>query len=370
MWWEVVFPSLLPFFIVAEIMIGFGVVRFIGVLLEPFMRPLFRVPGAGGFVWAMGIASGFPAGAKFTARLRQENHLTAIEAERLVSFTNCSNPLFMGGAIAVGFFHNAALGIVIMASHYLGNICVGLIMRYHGSKRGKSGQENGKIRFPSLKTALFAMHETKINDPRPLGKLFGDAVNSAIQTLLMIGGFIILFSVLNEILSIVHVAQFFATFLAVILSMLNVPAELSMPLFTGMFEITIGSQLASETKQAALLYQVMITSFILAFNGFSVQAQVASILAETDIRFQPFFVARLMHAASAMLFTYLLWRPLYENHQQGAENPTVITAFRQNEAIDLITNAWSWLTTIGPSVTLTALLGFIVYRLKNLPRRR
>ena len=33
------------------------------------MRPLFRVPGVGGFVWAMGMASGFPAGAKFTARL-------------------------------------------------------------------------------------------------------------------------------------------------------------------------------------------------------------------------------------------------------------------------------------------------------------
>ena len=66
MWWEIVFPSLLPFFIVSEMLIGFGVVKFIGVLLEPFMRPLFKVPGVGGFVWAMGMASGFPAGAKFT----------------------------------------------------------------------------------------------------------------------------------------------------------------------------------------------------------------------------------------------------------------------------------------------------------------
>src|SRR5690606_36562802 len=84
MWWEVVFPSLLPFFIVSELLIGFGVVTFLGVLLEPLMRPLFRVPGVGGFVWAMGLASGYPAGAKLTARLRQEKKLTRIEAERLV----------------------------------------------------------------------------------------------------------------------------------------------------------------------------------------------------------------------------------------------------------------------------------------------
>lgn len=104
MWWEIVFPSLLPFFIVSEMLIGFGVVKFIGVLLEPLMRPIFRVPGVGGFVWAMGMASGYPAGAKLTARLRQEGQLTRIEAERLVSFTNSSNPLFIFGAVSVGFF--------------------------------------------------------------------------------------------------------------------------------------------------------------------------------------------------------------------------------------------------------------------------
>ena len=55
-WLEIVFPSLLPFFIVAELLIGFGVVKFIGLILEPLMRPLFRVPGVGGF--AMGDGNG------------------------------------------------------------------------------------------------------------------------------------------------------------------------------------------------------------------------------------------------------------------------------------------------------------------------
>ena len=49
LWWTVVFPSLLPFFILSEILMGLGVVHFIGVLLEPLMRPVFNVPGIGAF---------------------------------------------------------------------------------------------------------------------------------------------------------------------------------------------------------------------------------------------------------------------------------------------------------------------------------
>src|SRR5690625_3965995 len=106
MWWEIVFPSLLPFFITAELLISFGVVHFLGVLFEPIMRPLFKVPGVGSFGWIMGMASGYPTGAKIAVRLREEGQVTKQEAERLISFTNASSPLFLFGAVSIGFFHD------------------------------------------------------------------------------------------------------------------------------------------------------------------------------------------------------------------------------------------------------------------------
>ncbi len=51
--WDIVFPSLLPFFILSELMLGLGIVRGFGVLLEPLMRPLFRVPVIGAFALSM-----------------------------------------------------------------------------------------------------------------------------------------------------------------------------------------------------------------------------------------------------------------------------------------------------------------------------
>jgi len=58
LWWEVVFPALLPFFVGGQLLMGLGVVAFVGVLLEPLMRPLFNLPGVGGFVTAMGAGVG------------------------------------------------------------------------------------------------------------------------------------------------------------------------------------------------------------------------------------------------------------------------------------------------------------------------
>ena len=354
MWWDVVFPSLLPFFIISEFLIRFGVVSLIGALFEPIMRPLFRVPGSGGFVWAMGLASGFPAGAKLTARLRQEGKISAVEGERLVSFTNASNPLFIFGAIAVGFFHNAELGIVLAVAHYGGNVIVGLAMRFHGKDSLNLHRDHRKFSFTY---ALRLMHEERLRDTRPLGKMMGDAVHTSIHTLLMIGGFIILFSVLNQILEVVHISSILSYIIFIALGIVQMPTELSPGLLSGLFEITLGSQLISNTQQSTLLQQAIITSFILAFNGFSVQAQVASILADTDIRFKPFFLARCLHGFVAAILTYFLFDLLYT---ETVINEHAVPVFSQLTLSNIFVQGYHWLLDWGGLITLGTLVAWIL----------
>ena len=355
-WWEVVFPSLLPFFIVSELLIGFGVVKFIGVLLEPLMRPIFRVPGVGGFVWAMGMASGNPAGAKLTARLRNEKQITAIQAERLVSFTSSSNPLFIFGAVAVGFFNNASLGILLAVAHYLSNLCVGLTMRFYGSSEKPQIFEKKHTSFPSIKVAFRELHSTRISESRPIGKMLGDAVVSSIQTLLMIGGFIILFSVFNKVLALMQITDILASVFTVILALLHIATDLSGPLIAGIFEITLGNQLVSEST-ADLLDKVMIASFILAFGGLSIQAQVASILADTDIRFKPFFIARILQGIYSSIFAFLLFKPLYLNLQ--SHQSTELPVFKISYSPDWAKVYWETLIQVGPLITILSLIIYI-----------
>ncbi len=357
-WWEVVFPSLLPFFVTAELLISFGVVTFIGVLFEPIMRPLFNVSGVGSFAWIMGMASGYPSGAKISARLREENKISKLEAERLLAFTNASSPLFIFGAISVGFFHEPKLGLLIAVCHYLGNTLVGICMKLHGRKITKRRPGQQKEKF-TINKAFQVMHDARLQNRRPFGEIFGDAILQSIKTLVMVGGFIILFSVLTELLYLIGLTPFLASILTFLLKILSLPVELALPYLSGLFEITIGAQLIANVGSDSMLAKLMIVSFILGFNGFSVQAQVASIIANTDIRFLPYFIARIFHGIFASILTILLYEPLYKN-TDTYEMPMLSSLFESHVWLGLL----QWLKDIGPLLTITSLAigGLLAYR--------
>ncbi|RYD04869.1 hypothetical protein N752_13155 [Desulforamulus aquiferis] len=223
-WWNIVFPALLPFFIVAEILMKLGLVKFIGVLLEPIMRPVFNVPGTGAFVLVIGFTSGFPIGSMITANLRQQNLCTRVEAERLMSFTNNSSPLFMLSAVAVGMFGRPELGVVIAGSHYLANILLGLILRFYG--RHDREHINRSSSPWSIRQALRELLQHHRNHKQPLGQLLGEAVASSITKLINIGGFIILFAVIIKLLDYAGIIKSIASVLGILLMPFGFPPDI------------------------------------------------------------------------------------------------------------------------------------------------
>lgn len=344
-WWDVVFPALLPFFITAEMMMGFGVVHFFGILLEPMMRPIFRVPGAGAFVMAVGFISGNPMGAKLTARLREQKLITREEGERLITFTSTASPLFIFGAIAVGFFENASLGITLAIAHYTSSILVGIIMRFYQSDAAPTSTYKKNNEPFLLLRALKSMHRARIEDGRPLGQLLGEAVTSAVQTLLLIGGFIILFSVLIHLIDHIGIHHMFSYLFAHLFEWLSFPASLSEPFVAGILEITLGSQMISSTTiQIPLVSKLAVISFLIGWNGLSIHAQIASIISRTDIRYTPYFVAKLLHGLLASLFTIFLWKTsAFSNHQL----PMVIPVSNQilTDTSIFLWNQWQQICT-------------------------
>src|SRR5699024_4683533 len=306
--------------------------------------------------WAMGMASGYPTGAKISARLREEKQLTQIEAERLVSFTNASSPLFIFGAVSVGFFYDVKLGVILGASHYIGNALVGVCMRFYGRNAEKKVKPAKKK--VSIIRAFREMHQTRVNDPRPFGKIVGDAVLNSIQTLVMVGGFIILFSVFTKLLYIAGVTPIIASLFQYVLQIVTLPAELALPLLSGLFEITLGANLISQDETANLLEKIIVVSFVLGFNGFSVQAQVASILAPTDIRFAPYFFARIFHGLFAAILTALFYTLLYLNRTSFDFKGVPVSGSGQEESLCYFLLRFSGFVSL---IMLTALLFFVLF---------
>ena len=308
-WWSIVFPALLPFFVMSELLMGLGVVNFLGVILEPVMRPLFNVPGAGAFVAAMGYTSGAPIGTILTADLRKKNLCSRTEAQRLMSFTSNTSPLFLFGAVSVGMFHNVSLGLTLALSHYLANISIGLLLGLFSKRRtsydakGFQGPQKNLI-VQACKALLEHQHQ----DNRPIGTLMADAVKKSAQTLSMIGGYIIFFSVLTEILKLLGLLNILAGFLLLLLKPLGIDHSLGHAVATGFLEITLGAKLCSEAN-VSLPLQLLAVSAIMGWGGLSIHAQVASIIKETDIKIHTFILARGLHAALAPVFTLFLMEP-------------------------------------------------------------
>lgn len=303
-WWTIVFPSLLPFFIMAELFLGLGIVHFISILLEPIMRPLFNLPGCAAFVVALGYSSGFPIGASLTTSLRNQNLCTRLEGERLICFTNNASPLFIFVAVSVGMLQNPALGILLAIAHYLSNLTLGILLRFYGRQDPENVHTKNHYHH-LISKSVQAMFEAQKKDGRPLGKLLSDAVRKSIHSLATIGGFIILFAVLIKIFGILGVSVLIQKVIALIFYPLHFPDSLITALSGGFFEMTLGTKMVGESM-APLSQQIIAASIIMGWSGLCIHAQIVGIISESDLRFIPYFLTRIAHMALAGLFAYIL----------------------------------------------------------------
>ncbi|POB10278.1 MAG: sporulation integral membrane protein YlbJ [Sulfobacillus thermosulfidooxidans] len=309
LFFEVVFPSLLPFFILSDVLLSTGMVHYLGVYFEPLMRPLFNVPGVGSFVFSMGLAAGYPMDAVLTAKFRRQNLCTKVEGERLLAFSNSADPLFLFGAVAVGMFGQPALGAVLAMAHYASVLMVGLTFRFYGRRADHPRQEEGVVLRGIHKRAMDALIRGRMEDGRSYGKVFNQAIGESMGTLFMIMSFMVLFAVLLRVLTATGLMVVLTAPLTAVFHVLGFSPQLVPAAVKGLFEIDLGSAAAAHAS-APLLQKLVIVSAIVAWSGLSVHGQVASVLADTDISMKPYFMARALHAVYAGIMTVVFFHPV------------------------------------------------------------
>ena len=330
LWSTIVVPSLFPFFVSSELMNSIGLTRAAGVLLEPVMRPFFNVPGCASFALALGIASGYPVGAKITADLRKNGSLSKCEAERLLAFTNNSGPLFIIGAVGTGMFGSSVIGVFLYLCHLLSSLTVGLIFRFYKMRQPENRKCSGYLKAagqnrtkPPRKTVMKikSLFAAEINKKRDFGELLGSAIKNSVSTILVIGGFIVLFSVIISLLNETGIIGTIAGSISRLIEPLFPRYQLKVLLsgvFGGIFEITTGSRLISRVSSVPLALKLPAVSFLIGWAGLSVHFQVMSIVSETDMDIRPYLLGKSIQGAIASLYTYIGMR-LFDVVSQAQE---------------------------------------------------
>lgn len=175
-------------------------------------------------------------------------------------------------------------------SHILSSLLVGFIFRFW-----KRDQIDLTFRnYNSENKELI-----RVSD---LGEILGDAIKKSISTIVSIGGFVVLFSVILSILSSLEILTTLANFLAT----LGIPYNIAFGFLSGMIELTNGIQATSICYQTLPIPCILTCSFLLGFGGLSVLLQVFSIIAKSKISIKPYFYGKLMHGFLSVVLTFIL----------------------------------------------------------------
>lgn len=259
------------------------------------MKPIFNIRGEGAFALIMGIISGYPVGAKIAVNFRKNNICTKAECERLLSFTNNSGPLFIIGTIGVLMFKNTAIGIMLFITHLLACITVGIIFRFW-----KKGEDN------NLENDILYKNKKQNNNVSfsNLGEVLADSITSSISTVLLIGGFVVIFSSIICILKTSGILNVFATIISPLFNALHLDTSFIEPLLSGFLEITNGINTITSIACKKLSINIVFTAFLLGFGGVSVLLQVLSITSKTDLSIRPYVYGKLLQAGFASIYTY------------------------------------------------------------------
>ena len=262
------FPSLIPFMLISNILIKYNFVNDLSDLLKKVMTKLFKVNKNCSFAFIMSILSGTPSNAKYLKDLLDNKLISIEDCKKCLNFCHFTNPIFVIGTIGLVFLNDKKLGLIILISHYLTSIIIGLF--------------NKKNNYVNLNKNLNINKNTN-----NFISVLKESINNTINTLLLILGIIttciIITCIINNIISINNNFKF----------------------IYGLIEITQGLKYLS-LSNFSIEVKAIISSFLISFGGICIHGQVFSILDNKKIRYLPYLISRIFHGLISSLLTILI----------------------------------------------------------------
>lgn len=284
---NVIIPSLFPFFVVASLTVELGVAERLGRLLAPMMRPLFNVGGPCASALVLGFVGGYPVGARTVLSLYENGQCTKSEAERMLAFCNNSGPAFIFGVVGAGLFQSSRVGLLLYLAHILASLTVGVIFRGWGSPDIASGND----RFGSVHP--------------PLSEAFVKSVGSSFTSSMSIAGFVIFFTVLIRLLFHSGALAGAAAGLGKLFALFGLDPGLAEALLTGLIELTSGVWSLRDLS-GTLTASIAMAAFMLGWAGLSVHCQVLSFIGSSGLSVYSYILGKLLHGVLSAVYVVLL----------------------------------------------------------------
>lgn len=289
LWLFIVVPSLFPFFVINDILMAINVPENIAKLFTPIVKKIFNVSGYGAYAFIMSIFSGYPSGAKIVCDLIKDNKISPKEGQKILTFSSTSGPLFIIGAVGCGMLKSNIAGYVLYISHIMGAILNGMLYRFIIKKESKN--------------KVYSNPYT-LKDYSPF-EIFAISIKDSLITCGLIGGYIIIFSVIIYLLREIQYFKIIEIFLKRYFHISDFYALTISNLLEASLEISNGSKIISVLNNS-FIYKLYLLSFIIAFSGISIIGQVSGIINSTGINIKLYILSKISHGAFSCLSCFFL----------------------------------------------------------------
>lgn len=319
-------PGLIPFLILCPLFLRTRLFHRAARGFSHISARLFRCGGACGPLFLMGCLSGFPAGARFVRDALSSGQISEADSVRAICFCNVCGPLFMLGAVGVGMFGHAACGWVLALSHYTAALITGIIL------------SRVPVRGASASTASCSAVKTTPQIKSSFLSSLGLSVQNAMQTMLLVGGYIILGSVAAALLDTCGAWGVLYHLFKPIASPLGITPELFTGTASGVIEISGGcARITGAT--APLWMRLGLCALTIGFSGFAIIGQTTALWEGRTFPLWRYLGARTIHSltAAALTITAALLLPLDQLAIAVSAAPSPVrAALRANEGISYI----------------------------------
>lgn len=280
LWFHNVLPNLLPFIIISNLIVRLNITRQISKLFYPIFGKLFGISAEGCYPIIFGFLSGIPMGAKSTADMVIEKKIPQKEGQFLVAMCNNASPMFIIGYIAITQLKLPHIKYTLFAIIYGSAIIAALLFRYMSNKFIKTQSITA-----TYKTV--ATNPVKLTSTRFSFELLDSSIMNGFEIVTKIGGYIILFSILAQIIKEI-----------------GPNSGIIKAFLMGTLEITTGiSQICS--IDMSIQIKIVLVAVLTSFGGFSGIAQTKSVLQNSRLSIQSYVLVKLISAFIALIMAYL-----------------------------------------------------------------
>lgn len=292
LWFNRVIPAMLPCMMLTSFCLETGLFHRLQNRHSNLLQKLTGLSGGGLYAAFLGLLCGYPMGAKITSDLYQKSLIGKKEAGYLLCFCNQLSPSFLIEYVLFGLYPNSGLMVPFLFAMYLGILATQIFYHIRFSRTKDCRDDIPLITAASMDRTSPSVHQKEAPGSFTLGESLDASVMNSLEIIAKIGGYMILFSVLAQLLS-----RFIAPF-----------APWDAVLVTIM-ELTTGLNALCQSFGPSLT-GICLACALCSFGGLSSVMQTASVLKGTDLSIGSYIRAKILQSALtlflAVLFCFFL----------------------------------------------------------------